>query len=302
MSKYYKCNLNDYKGETKEDPIQEVKEEKPNIQPAGQGKKINFVHCNIDNNFDKWQAGILKELEARIKELESSRRILSTFVDDNTRNFTKQHCEVVDLKKQITELKKDFDDLVNNPVFSVIHPDTREPGIYVKSKDEIVKWLEANGYKEDENGVYVCRCVSFVVDMFYYCGKKINTEKEYDTDYGYHYYDYYYIWIPEWLEEVPGKSGENIGLTAKQAVDNLNKNIRGSLKELAEGNEKTQEVFDSLDLKIPSDKPQEILTADEWKKVKIKLRNLCNISECDTCFMEKDCNEFERYIPRDWDL
>jgi len=242
-------------------------------------EKINFVHCNIDNNFDKWQAWILKELESRIKTLESSRGILSTFVDDNTRNFTKQHCDIVDFKKQITELKKDFDDLVNKlqktfvgidiasgkdkTVFSVIHPDTREPGLYVKSKDEIVKWLKSNGYIEYITG-YVHREIDncgFSNKMFDYCGKKINSNS---TEGEGNYFDYGFFWLPEWLEEVPGKSGENIQ---------------------------------------PTDVSREILNLKEAKKILNKIKKYCSDRlDCTFCFLKNICDVNFKNDPENWDI
>lgn len=272
-------------------------------------EKINFVHCNIDNNFDKWQAGILKELESRIKELESSRRILSTFVDDNTRNFTKQHCEIVDLKKQIMELKKDFDDLVNKlqttfvgidiasgkdkTVFSVVKPGSREPGLYVKSKNEIIKWLKANGYKRLDNGFVDSNCKNwgFHDDMFDYCGKKINVKKNSEKLFE----DEKYIWLPEWLEEVPGFINE---------AAPVSQDVWDSLSKAGERGKKSGEKLrENIGLK-PVDKSQETITNDDDPKEMLKkIKDICLSSQCGIiCVFTEICKKSWWDSPCNWDI
>ena len=60
----------------------------------------------------------------------------------------------------------------------------------VKKASEIVKWLEDNGYKVDEDGDWDKEKVDckFLAEMFRYCGKFPDQEE--------------YEWLPEWLEEV----------------------------------------------------------------------------------------------------
>ena len=60
----------------------------------------------------------------------------------------------------------------------------------VKKASQIVKWLEDNGYKVDEDGDWDKEKVDckFLAEMFRYCGKFPDQEE--------------YEWLPEWLEEV----------------------------------------------------------------------------------------------------
>jgi len=84
----------------------------------------------------------------------------------------------------------------------------RKPGLYVKSKEEIIKWLEDKGYDKTRSGDYYREeYLDFASSMFDYCGEKINSNtKEFiynDTEY---YTEYGFFWLPEWLEEVAEKT------------------------------------------------------------------------------------------------
>jgi len=80
--------------------------------------------------------------------------------------------------------------------------DKRGPGLYIKSKDEIVKWLVDHGYEKKENGDYLSHPIHFFYSRFAFCGDII----EYGQDKDGHYFGYGYYWLPEWLEEVSGKT------------------------------------------------------------------------------------------------
>lgn len=57
----------------------------------------------------------------------------------------------------------------------------------VKSKEQIVKWLEENGYKKYDGHWEHDYFISFGTSMFDYCG----SEPDMDL-----------VWLPDWLEEV----------------------------------------------------------------------------------------------------
>jgi hypothetical protein len=168
--------------------------------------------------------------------------------------------------------------------------DIREPGLYIKSKEEIIKWLEANGYRKNRIGNYDGRFISFVVDMFDYCGKKIIDDgmKLIGLKCYYMFFDYY--WLPEWIEKVSEKLVENIENTESSYWEDIAWIRQKEIVRLQSAVLKLQEQLKKKEVETHG-----IITYEEWKVIKERMILTCKTNEtCNNCAIRGEClNYFE---------